>query len=376
MTRVLVLCEFGSLNGGEQSLLAVAPLLRELGFDLAVAAPPLGPLADALRALRVPLVPLETRIQDSRSDLAARRLALSQLVTTRRPDVLHANSLAMSRLSGPVAASLGLASIGHLRDIMRIRRAVADDLNCHTRLLAVSHAVGDWYAQQAVDAERVLVAYNGVSLQRFRPSSPTGYLADELGLPRTAVLVLTIGQVILRKGLDVLLRAASGVLHHRSDVHFLVVGRRFSEKAETVRYEESLHRLALTCSRLGHVHFLGVRSDVDRMLSEAALLVHPARQEPLGRVLLEAAAAGTAIVATAVGGTPEIFPSESQAAVLVPPDDPPALADAILRVLDDPALRGALGASARRIAEDRFSDERAAKALADHYRQTLGHARR
>ena len=67
---------------------------------------------------------------------------------------------------------------------------------------------------------------------------------------------------------------------------------------------------------------MGVRSDVDRMLGEATLLVHPARQEPLGRVLLEAAAAGIAVVTTTVGGTREIFPPDRNAAILVPPTIP------------------------------------------------------
>ena len=67
--------------------------------------------------------------------------------------------------------------------------------------------------------------------------------------------------------------------------------------------------------------------------------MHPARQEPLGRVLLEAAAAGVAVVATDVGGTPEIFPPDSESARLVPPDDAAALAAAMLELLDDEALR-------------------------------------
>ena len=276
MTRVLVLCEYGSLNGGEHSLLTVVQPLRDLGFELTIAAPPEGPLADLLREIRVPLVPLDPSIRDSRCAVSDRRHALSTLLSSQRPEVLHANSLAMSRLCGPVAASMRLASVGHLRDIMRISRTAAEDLNCHTRLLAVSQAVRNWYVGQAVDADKVFVSYNGVDLQRFRPRAPTGYLADELGLPRSAPLVLSIGQVILRKGWDILLEAAGRVLGRRDDVHFLVVGRRFSEKPETVQYEETLRRLAEKKPWAGHVHFMGVRSDVDRMLGEATLLVHPA----------------------------------------------------------------------------------------------------
>ena len=77
------------------------------------------------------------------------------------------------------------------------------------------------------------------------------------------------------------------------------------------------------------------------------LLVHPARQEPLGRVLLEAAATGTAIIATDVGGTREIFPPEGASASLVPPDDAAVLAQEIQRLLDDESERQRLRAAAR-----------------------------
>jgi len=97
-------------------------------------------------------------------------------------------------------------------------------------------------------------------------------------------------------------------------------------------------------------------------------LVHPARQEPLGRVLLEAAASGLPVVATAVGGTAEIFPPGSHSAVLVPPDDPAGLAGAVLDLLADAPRRAALGAAARRRALAAFDAAGAAQRLAEHYR--------
>jgi len=125
----------------------------------------------------------------------------------------------------------------------------------------------------------------------------------------------------------------------------------------------------------GHVHFLGVRSDVDRLLNEFTLLAHPARQEPLGRVLLEAAAAGVPVVATDVGGTREIFPPETGSACLVPPDDSAALAAAVGRLLKDADRRTAMGLAARLRAEQAFAAERAAEALAGHYEELIARGR-
>jgi glycosyltransferase involved in cell wall biosynthesis len=97
-------------------------------------------------------------------------------------------------------------------------------------------------------------------------------------------------------------------------------------------------------------------------------LAHPARQEPLGRVLLEAAASGLAIVATDDGGTTEIFPPDSNAARCVPPGDGTALASAVLDSLADDAARRRMGAFARRRAVEAFDAKQAAAALLRNYR--------
>jgi len=114
-----------------------------------------------------------------------------------------------------------------------------------------------------------------------------------------------------------------------------------------------------------------VRDDVDRLLEELTLLVHPARQEPLGRVLLEAAACGVAVVATDVGGTREIFPEGAGAARLVPPDDPAAMAAAMEEVLRDAQLRSLMGAAARRRAEEACAIRQSVSGLVRHYRAVL-----
>jgi glycosyltransferase involved in cell wall biosynthesis len=121
----------------------------------------------------------------------------------------------------------------------------------------------------------------------------------------------------------------------------------------------------------GRVHFLGRREDVPSLLPECVLLVHAARQEPLGRVLLEAAACGLAVVATDVGGTREIFPTEADGAVLVPPDNPRALAGTVVRLLADDAGRVELGHAARRRIADAFDARLAAERLIAEYQAVL-----
>jgi glycosyltransferase involved in cell wall biosynthesis len=119
----------------------------------------------------------------------------------------------------------------------------------------------------------------------------------------------------------------------------------------------------------GRAHFLGYRADVPGILPELTMLAHPARQEPLGRVLLEAAATGVPIVATDVGGTAEILPPG--AALLVPADDPAALASAIRQLVEDPIQRQRLAAAALKHIRTTFDASIAADSLAGHYAETI-----
>jgi glycosyltransferase involved in cell wall biosynthesis len=373
MMRVLVLCEYPSLNGGEHSLLAVAKCLQPPCVEWLFAAPPAGPLADHLREagwLHEPLVCTDAQgLRAPRSEL---RGSLAELIRRHRPHVVHANSVSMSRLAGPVVRGLNVASVGHLRDIVKLSAASIRDLDGLCRLLAVSAATRDWYRSCGVPGERIWVEYNGVDLDRFRPRPPCGYLHTELGMDRGARLVGTIGQIGLRKGTDVFMAAAAQVAASVCDVHFLIVGRRYSQKDETRAFEQRVRQQANRGVLRDRVHFLGVRDDIDRVLREMAVYVHAARQEPLGRVLLESAATGLSIVATDVGGTREIFETRPPSALLVPPDAVEPLAQSIHRALSDSVLRQDLGRAARRRAETTFDVRETAVRLADHYSKIAG----
>jgi glycosyltransferase involved in cell wall biosynthesis len=370
--RLLLLCEYPTLNGGEQSMLSTLETVSAAGFAVTVACPSTGALAERLHGLGIDQVAWETRSSDGgRYSQEECRDRLRRILVDQRSDLVHANSLSTARLSGPVVADLGLPSVGHLRDIVGLSRRAVADLNCHRRMLAVSEATRGFHVGQGVDSERTHVLHNGVDLERFRPGDERSWLREQLGVPPSTRLAVTIGQIGLRKGHDVLVDAAIRVSASWLHVQWLVVGERFSEKEESRRFEADL-REAATGPLEGRMHLLGWRNDVERILQEADVLVHPARQEPLGRVLLEAAASGLPVVATDVGGTREIFPSDDDGATLVPAGDAAALADGIVRVLTDDAMRQSMQGAIRRRAQAAFDVRRAAAGLVGHYREVLG----
>jgi glycosyltransferase involved in cell wall biosynthesis len=366
--RVVWLFEYPTLNGGERSLLAALPLLRQEGIQPVALAPARGPLAEELDRQSVERLAFD--VSDSNGQKMSRDILRESLLArlrSMRPDVLHANSLSMGRLSGPVAQSAEVPSITHLRDIVGLSRAAIADLNCHTRLLAVSQTTLDFHRQQGVDAEKMFVCYNGVDLNRFRPRPATGWLHRQLALPSDSILAATIGQVIMRKGQDVLIRAAASLKDILPKLHWLIIGERYSQKAEAIQFEANLRTHVAAKELSNHVHFLGNIDRIEEVLPELTLLVHPARQEPLGRVLLEAAASGVACVATDVGGTREIFPDTGMAA-LVPADYHEALKSAVLGLILAPDRRESMSRHARKHIQSAFDIMQSAKLLCDHYR--------
>ena len=361
--RVAILCEYGSLCGGEHSLLALVPAIRDRGWDPLVLAPPHGELAGALADRRIEHIAFSAG-----SDPATAVTRLAAVVVDSRARLLHANSLAMCRLAGRLARQTGCPTTGHLRDILNLSRTALADIDSNRRLLAVSQATRDHHVAAGLDPDRTRVVYNGIDPSAFQnPRRAPGWLRRELSITRSSLLVATIGQIGIRKALDVLAEAATRVT---GEIDYVIVGRRYSRKAESVAFEESVFERFAGAAPGGRVHRLGYREDVAELLAEIDLLVHPARQEPLGRVLLEAAAAGRAILATDVGGTREIL-ADGRSAILVPPGDPAALAVGIETLANDAALRARLGAQALEDVGVKFPIRTAAEQLVGAWRDAL-----
>src|SRR4051794_34510986 len=373
MPRLLILCEYPTVLGGERSMLATLPAVTTADFEVLVACPSRGALAGTLTERSVTHIPWETHGgNNSRRPLAELRSELSAIIQRIRPDLVHANSLSTARIAGPIVGTHSVRSIGHLRDIIKLSRNAVADLNRHDSLVAVSAATRDFHLAQGLDGSRCIVIHNGIDLTEFRPRQPTGYLHRELGLPNDIRLIAVIGQLGLRKGTDIALAAAALVAAHAPNVHWLIIGERTSAKDESKSHEARLQEMVRLPSLAGRVHFLGVRNDVASLLPECAMLVHAAHQEPLGRVLLEAAACGAAIVATNVGGTSEIFPPNSGTGILVPPNNHTAIADSVVSLMSNEMTRRSIAAAARARAEAAFDIRLASQNLIALYNQTLG----
>lgn len=381
--RVAIVCEFPTLLGGEQSLLATLRVLAARAeWSFVVIAPPEGAFADALQSIGVthlPWDPLQTR--QTAGPLAVEH-DLRERLHSASADLVHANSLAMGRLLGRLQPELSCPTTAHLRDMCRLSAQACRELNRHGALVAVSAATRDYHQAQGVDPQRMHVVHNGIDLTQFAPRDfavtdvahpamnhvPTDVppgpsnLSAEFGLPPETRWVLNVGQICLRKGQADFVHAALAVAERHPDVHFALIGARASQKTESREYEAALHQSVAESAVADRVHFLGTRNDVPQLLREATVLLHTAYQEPLGRVLLEAMASGLPIIATDVGGTRELLP-DAQHGLLVPAGNLATITEALHQLLNDPPRQCALAQAARLRVQQHFDVTRQAEQL-------------
>ena len=361
MVRVAVLFEYPTLYGGERSMLAAIEAMDPAAVEVIAIGPDQGLLAEALSARAIEHVGLQV-FDDYMQRLPRDQIvpALAECVESIKPDVLHANSLSMSVLTGLLEPSI--PRVGHLRDIISLSKNAIRLLNNNDQLIAVSQATRDYHVGQGVEPPRTRVIYNGIDGDAFRSVNKNHGLRGELALPDDAIIALTVGQIGLRKGLDVVLDAFLAIAEKVPNLHFVMVGERSSSKAETIEYEANLKNTAIDAGLENRVHWLGYRQDVPNLMANATLLVHAAHQEPLGRVLLEATVAGLPIVATDVGGTSEIV-QDNISARLVPKGDARALAIGIQELATNEQLRRKFADAARTRAAQVFNVKRSAETL-------------
>jgi glycosyltransferase involved in cell wall biosynthesis len=292
----------------EREMDGVAP------FEPVLGATDLNPLtvaraARALRRLRADVVVAMTK-KDVRLTAVASRIAGVPVV------IRHANE---QPLPAGLRGRLLYSGATHLTNAEATKRTIL--------------ASAPW-----LPAERVVVIHNGIDAAPWDAAEPL-----DLGLPAGAVAFGFVGAFERRKGLHVLADAWPVVANAAPGAHLLLAGR--GSKEEMLRAA-----FAIT----PRVHWLGHRTDVPRVMASLDVLVLPSLVEGAPNVVQEAMAAGIAIVATAVSGTPELVRDRVEAR-LVPARDPRALADAMLALARDPAERARLAAAAHARVRAEFS---------------------
>lgn len=283
---------------------------------------------------------------------------LRQQVRAVDPDIVHPNEN-LARLTTALACwRSDRATVTYVDGLWN--QTVVDPLMRATfahsfdRLVAVSESVAAVFGADGDRPANVVTVYPGIELDRF---TDVGTPAKPFPETTGDVVVTVVGSLKPVKGHEDLFEALARV--NRQDVLCLVVGSGPRRAALEAR--------AVDLNIADRVEFLGQRSDVPAILAETDVAVVPSRAEALGRVALEAMAAGVPVVASDVGGLGEVV-VDGETGILVPPGDPPALAGALRELVDDAQRRRRLGSNAQTRVVDRFAFERGVRALEAVYR--------
>jgi glycosyltransferase involved in cell wall biosynthesis len=330
-----------------------------------------GPVADGLRADGVPVEVLGLgRLYAPRATIGLWRLA--RRLRSRRVDVLHTYLVSANvfgtlagRLAGVGAVVTSRRDMGFSRNV-RLRLVEEWLVNpLVDKVVAVSPAVAEaTRRERGWRDDQVVTIPNGVDLQRFdaarhpRPEARAQALR-EWGLADDEVAVGAIGHLSPVKGHADLLEAAARIVARHPRTRFLLVG----DGPLRAELEAHARRLGLR----ERVVFAGVREDVARILALLDVVVLPSHTEGLSNVLLESMAMARPVVATAVGGNPDVL-RDGVSGRLVPARDPEALAAAVLELVLDPGRARAMGREARRVVEGEFSRQRMVEAYEALYR--------
>ncbi|MEW6741486.1 MAG: glycosyltransferase [Planctomycetota bacterium] len=364
-TRVLEVLGYSTWGGAAQSVLELASRLPRDRFDVTV----VSPRGDAGFPERL----AKAGVRWVEASLAGRYDARSfhailRLIRRERFDVVHTHCRNADLIGGLAARAAGLKGIvAHVRGLLvdgggRISSHLVDRLHrsylrhIPARLIAISEAVREQALRVLrLPPSRIELVRHAVDLERFRPlaADERRRVREGVGVAAAQRLVLSIGQLARSKGQDVLLRALARLGDRRLCLALVGDGPE----------RDALRELARELGLERQVVFLGARHDVPGLLAASDLLVHPARWEGFGRVVVEAMAARCPVVASATGGLGEIV-VDGESGILVPPDRVELLAWAMARLLDDPCYAASLAARAYERAQRCFDVQRSTQEIA------------
>ena len=368
-------------NGGAQ--VHVTDLVRRMEaerYEVEVVSLSDGPTVRRLRRAGV-----QVEVIAEPDDVAAARSVAAHL-SRRPPHVIH-NHMYRAEVVGTRAA-LALSEGGHPRPYVigtvhssRFRsaedrmllRALTPQMD---RLIAVSRAIVEKLRYEGRDTVPIELIYNGVDLTKYDHQEACCTLPEEYGFDEGTPLVGVVARLDPEKGHQTLLDAWSLVVERVPAARLLIIGEG-SQREALERRADELGLLGEECNgdrcvgtrgaRPGaKLVFTGRRDDVPAVTAALDVAVLPSYREAQGLALLEAMALRRPVVATRVGGIPEVV-EDGVSGLLVPPGEAPALADAIVRLLTDHPLADMLARNGHDAVEERFCIERMVDAIQGLY---------
>jgi glycosyltransferase involved in cell wall biosynthesis len=375
--RVVELLATGTSGGAQEHVFNLVSRIDKSRYDVSVLA-----LSGGAGVRRLERTGISVCVLDEMPDDEAVEAVASHLAAVKA-DVVH-NHMYRAEVVGTQAA-WALAAAGRRRPLVvgtvhssRLRSEEDRELVRRLtpkmdHLIAVSRAIVRKLEDEGRVAAPISLIYNGVDLARYDEPEVCCTLQAEFGIPTGAPIVGVVARLEPEKGHPTLLDAWPHVLAAVPDAHLLIVG----EGSQRESLEAQAAALGLLGGRgdRASVTFTGRRDDVPAVTAALDVAVLPSYREAQGLSILEAMALSRPVVASAVGGIPEMV-EDGRTGLLVPPRHPEALAGAIARLLLDHPLADTLGRAGRELVHERFCVELMVRAVESIYDEAVADERR
>jgi len=358
--RILQISSASSFGGGERYLADLTNALVDRGHDLYVAVRPRSPMTRHLHVSpdRVFTLPLRNAL-DVRS---AHELA--RFVRRNEIEIVHAHMARDYSLASYAARRNPKTKFVATRHVLfQLNRLHRHTLARATRVIAVSNAVAQELRASGVVLERqIAVIPNGIDVERFnraRASFDRVQFLRSMGLPVDCLLVGSIGELRTLKRHDDFIRAAAVIAARFPETQFVLAGLGEARK----QLEALVNKLGLS----KRFHFLGWLDDAEKLLCAMDVFVSASETESFGLAIVEAMAAGTAVVATATEGAKEVI-EDQKTGLLVPIGDVERVAGSVITLLSDPEQRKTIATQSAQSAAKKFSLTRMVDEVLTAYR--------
>jgi glycosyltransferase involved in cell wall biosynthesis len=301
----------------------------------------------------------------------------TRILRRHRIRLVHANSITANAQIIRSVLAAGMPSVSHVRDpVANMERMIQFSLHLTRVLVAVSGFIADSLNRASGGIMRLeedlFAVHNGIDFSVFDAELQfDAGVRRELQLGENNLLIGSLSQVNAWKGQDVLIRAAEPILRNNPAVHLAIVGSATVNPAQ-MAFVHSLHTLVSDRGLGAQVHFLGQREHAPAILREFDIFAHvPTGDDPFPRVVIEAMAAGRAIVGSRSGGITEALEG-GKCGELVPMKDEEATRQALERLIENEKLRREMGKKAGRRARREFTIAQHVDRIESVYAHILG----
>lgn len=365
------------IGGAEKQIIQTAAHLdRELFIPKICCLSEGGPWKAYLDHHRVDTTILNITSRNTPLKIIKKLVALCRYLNQEQPDIVHCYMYTPSIYGGFCAKLLRIPvlitsrrRLGYFKDGKPHYQFLENVVNRFTDAILVnSHAVkNDILQRETIDPDKIYLVHNGVNIHEFKPASAEHekdphilQLKESLGIPENSPVIGMISNFFQHKGHQEFIIAAAEVQRQYPQVRFLCMGEDWGVR-------QNIEQLCCDLGIYNYFTFLeGMHTHMPEFFRFLNILVSASYEEGFSNTILEGMASGKPVIATSVGGTPEAV-LHNVTGILIPPKNPAALAQAMIRLLHNPELAFQLGCSGRKRVEENFSLERMLEKLRTLY---------